>query len=120
MRTYQSFVKLLCVNLYIIPLIFTQEMREESRKLLHHKHRFAIVFSALRLLAESLKAVGSASDYLRLNELYIETVANYSNRIPDTENFEFLVIFVARIPHFASQSVQIQGKLKRQLYFATV
>ena len=39
-----------------------------------------------------------------------DTVAKYTNRITDSENFEFLVIFAARIPHFVSQSVQIQGK----------
>ena len=49
-----------------------------------------------------------------------EPVAKYSNRITDSENFELLVIFVARISHFASQSVQIPGKLTRQLNFATV
>ena len=47
----------------------------------------------------------------------IDTVADYTIRIPDSENFEFLVIFVARIPHFASQSFQIQGKLRRQLNY---
>ena len=36
-----------------------------------------------------------------------ETVAKYTNRITESGNFEFLV---PKIPHFASQSVPIQGK----------
>ena len=39
-----------------------------------------------------------------------ETVAKYTNRITDSENFEFLIIFGAKILHFASQSDQNRGK----------
>ena len=39
-----------------------------------------------------------------------ETVAKYPNRITDSENFKFLVIFGAKIRKFGCQSVQIQGK----------
>ena len=49
-----------------------------------------------------------------------ETVAKYLNRSIDSENFEFLVIFGAKFPYIASQSVQIQDKKTRQIYFATV
>lgn len=46
-------------------------MRENSRYSLHLKYKLAIVKSALRRLAESLKAVDLDSDYLRLNDLEI-------------------------------------------------
>ena len=39
-----------------------------------------------------------------------ENGAKYTNKISDSENLESLVIFGARIPHFVSQFVQIQGK----------
>ena len=37
---------------------------------------------------------------IAFNETRCETVAKYNNRITDHENFEFLVVFVAKIPHF--------------------
>lgn len=42
--------------------------------------------------------------------LPFETVAKYSNRITDSENYEFLIIFDAKIQHFASQSDQNRGQ----------
>ena len=58
--------------------------------------------------------------YFWSRDCHTETVAKYTNLITDSGNFEFLVIFGAKIPYFASESVQIQDKKTRQIYFATV
>ena len=39
-----------------------------------------------------------------------ETIAKYLNKIKDSENFEFLMIFGVEIPYSASHSVQIECK----------
>ena len=67
------------------------------------------------------KAIGSVRYYYDSSWNYkIGTVAKYTNRITASEPFEFLVTLVTRIPLFANQSAQIQGKSMRQFYFATV
>ena len=73
------------------------------------------IFQTTSKVFKKFKLVVSA-----FNDIRCVTVAKCTNRITDQENFEFLVVFGAKISHFAIQSVQIQGKLMQQIYFTTV
>lgn len=77
-----------------------------SRHMEFH-HLATIIVSPIN----SRKAIGSVRYYDDSGWYYkIGTVANYTNRFTASETFEFLVILVTRIPHFANQFLQIQGK----------
>ena len=61
-------------------------------------------------------SVRSETNYASVGSMTIlrkETVAKYIDRITDSEYFEFLVIFGAKFPHFANQSVHIREKKMR-------